>query len=535
MSPQRQAVPSARLDEDVHRALRVAARHLADDAGQDLVGAGELQVEQAQRPRRVQAVDVVLDVLGRVLRAHQAGGRELELAPGHHHRRRGEAIVLAGVVDVRMRVQDPADVAETDAVPGQLALEPLLLGRVADHAQAPHDLRARRAGVHEDRIASAEQQVRPGLRPRDDAHLVREHEEARLDVDVHQIEQLDLVAHEPLLPWLAWTSMSTASRRRSQRRRRSKPQIRERPAHRKRGERRLPSATGVVGRCNRSDAVRLSQVMTCPSCGTENKPGARFCGGCAARLAQTCPACGAVNDPGMRFCNECASPLSDGVVPVRPVAGVASAGSPAPTAERRLVSVLFADLVGFTTASETRDAEDTRELLTRYFDISRMIVERYGGTVEKFIGDAVMAVWGTPTATEDDAERAVRPHSTSSPLFPRWRRGRRAELRARAGVLTGEAAVTVGAEGQGMVAGDLVNTASRIQSAAEPGTVLVGERPSTRPRPRSPTRTPARTSSRARPSRCSSGGRCASSRARRARSREPGWRRPSSAATASCG
>ena len=211
--------------------------------------------------------------------------------------------------------------------------------------------------------------------------------------------------------------------------------------------------------------------MTCPSCGTENKPGARFCGGCAARLAQTCPACGAVNDPGMRFCNECASPLSDGVVPVRPVAGVASAGSPAPTAERRLVSVLFADLVGFTTASETRDAEDTRELLTRYFDISRMIVERYGGTVEKFIGDAVMAVWGTPTATEDDAERAVRAALDLVAAVP----GLDEELRARAGVLTGEAAVTVAAEGQGMVAGDLVNTASRIQSAAEPGAVLAGD------------------------------------------------------------
>jgi class 3 adenylate cyclase len=79
-----------------------------------------------------------------------------------------------------------------------------------------------------------------------------------------------------------------------------------------------------------------------------------------------------------------------------------------PSAERRLVSVLFADLVGFTKASEERDAEDTRELLTRYFDSSRQIVERYGGTVEKFIGDAVMAVWGAPVAQEDDAERAVR-------------------------------------------------------------------------------------------------------------------------------
>jgi class 3 adenylate cyclase/tetratricopeptide (TPR) repeat protein len=135
------------------------------------------------------------------------------------------------------------------------------------------------------------------------------------------------------------------------------------------------------------------------------------------------------------------------------------------------VSVLFVDLVGFTTASEARDAEDTRELLTRYFDLARTTIERYGGTVEKFIGDAVMAVWGAPVANEDDAERSVRAALDLVAAVPVLD----ASLQARAGVLTGEAAVTVGAQGQGMVAGDLVNTAARIQSAAEPGTVLVGE------------------------------------------------------------
>jgi class 3 adenylate cyclase/tetratricopeptide (TPR) repeat protein len=126
--------------------------------------------------------------------------------------------------------------------------------------------------------------------------------------------------------------------------------------------------------------------------------------------------------------------------------------------------------------SESLDAEDVRELLSRYFDICRRLIELYGGTVEKFIGDAVMAVWGTPVAQEDDAERAVRAaldlvvavsalgDEVGAP-----------ELAARAGVLTGEAAVTIGAEGQGMVAGDLVNTASRIQSVADAGAVLVGE------------------------------------------------------------
>ena len=136
------------------------------------------------------------------------------------------------------------------------------------------------------------------------------------------------------------------------------------------------------------------------------------------------------------------------------------------------MSVLFADLVGFTAASESRDPEETRELLSRYFDTCRRLIELYGGTVEKFIGDAVMAVWGTPTATEDDAERAVRAAlDLVTAVSALGDEVGASELRARAGVLTGEAAVTIGAEGQGMVAGDLVNTASRVQS----GTVYVGD------------------------------------------------------------
>ena len=138
--------------------------------------------------------------------------------------------------------------------------------------------------------------------------------------------------------------------------------------------------------------------------------------------------------------------------------------------------MLFADLVGFTTLSESRDPEEVRELLSRYFDTCRRLIVIYGGTVEKFIGDAVMAVWGTPTAQEDDAERAVRAALDLVAAVTQLGDEIGApELRARAGVLTGEAAVTIGATSEGMVAGDLVNTAARIQSAAQPGTVLVGD------------------------------------------------------------
>jgi class 3 adenylate cyclase len=135
------------------------------------------------------------------------------------------------------------------------------------------------------------------------------------------------------------------------------------------------------------------------------------------------------------------------------------------------VSVLFADLVGYTSRAETEDPEAMREFLASYFERAAEIIERHGGTVEKFIGDAVMAVWGAPTAREDDAERAVRAAlemvASVHDLDP--------TMELRAAVTTGEAAVDPNAQGQGMVTGDLVNTSSRLQSVAAIGTVLVDE------------------------------------------------------------
>ena len=215
-------------------------------------------------------------------------------------------------------------------------------------------------------------------------------------------------------------------------------------------------------------AGNVPEGTICPACGEANRAGRKFCAQCGTALALACASCGAANEPGERFCGECGTALDSVAEPAR--------AAPAAGVERRLVSVLFADLVGHTALSEQRDVEDVRELLSRYADVARTIVGRYGGEIEKFIGDAVMAVWGTPTAREDDAERAVRAALDLVPAIAALGGEVGAPtLAARAAVLTGEAAVTLGAEGQGMVAGDLVNTASRVQAHADPGTVLVGE------------------------------------------------------------
>src|SRR6187549_142319 len=211
--------------------------------------------------------------------------------------------------------------------------------------------------------------------------------------------------------------------------------------------------------------------LVCSNCGADNPAGRRFCDNCGQSLAMRCPNCGEENRSGARFCGNCGTVLAGPGAEPAPAPNPRSTSQPGVVAERRLVSVLFADIVGFTPMAEAQDPEAVRELLERYFATARTVIERHGGTVEKFIGDAVMAVWGTPVAREDDAERAVR---AALELLPQIKTVDES-LQARAGVLTGEAAVNLGDSNQAMVAGDLVNTAARLQSVAQPDTVLVGE------------------------------------------------------------
>jgi class 3 adenylate cyclase len=174
---------------------------------------------------------------------------------------------------------------------------------------------------------------------------------------------------------------------------------------------------------------------------------------------QTCPQCGHENADDARFCSACGAQLT---------AEPASARE-----ERKVVTVLFADLVGFTSRAEQLDPEDVRAVLGPYHARLRRELEQRGGTVEKFIGDAVMALFGAPTAHEDDPERAVR----AAIAIRDWIRDE-GELQLRIAVTTGEALVALGArpaEGEGMAAGDVVNTAARLQSAAPVDGILVDE------------------------------------------------------------
>jgi class 3 adenylate cyclase/tetratricopeptide (TPR) repeat protein len=172
-----------------------------------------------------------------------------------------------------------------------------------------------------------------------------------------------------------------------------------------------------------------------------------------------CPNCGHENEPAAKFCSECGIPLTETTQAAR--------------AERKIVTVLFADLVGFTGRAERLDPEDVQAVLAPYHARLRSELERYGGTVEKFIGDAVMALFGAPVAHEDDPERALR-----AALAIRDWIAEEGKLQVRIGVNTGEALINLAARpesGEGMAAGDIVNTAARIQTAAPVNGILVGE------------------------------------------------------------
>ena len=204
----------------------------------------------------------------------------------------------------------------------------------------------------------------------------------------------------------------------------------------------------------------------CPACGFLNTGDAVFCGRCGGVLGPTCSACGAGPlAPGMTFCTACGAELARSAVAL----------------ERKVVSVVFVDVVGFTSMSERLDPEDVRRVLDPYYRRAREELERYGGTVEKFIGDAVMALFGAPVSHEDDPERAVRAAYAVREAVHGLRigRGHAARCRSGSGSPPERRVVDVNArpdEGKATAHGDVVNAAARLQTGAPVDAILVDER-----------------------------------------------------------
>src|SRR6187401_3500563 len=171
-----------------------------------------------------------------------------------------------------------------------------------------------------------------------------------------------------------------------------------------------------------------------------------------------CAACGASNPERFQFCGTCGAALSE---------------SPPPAQVRKVVTVLFVDVTGSTELGERVDPETMRRAMGRYFTLAREVIERHGGTVEKFIGDAVMAVFGIPQVHEDDALRAVRAATEVRDALER-RSEHGIEIAVRIGLNTGEVVAGEGDSAQTLVTGDAVNTAARLEQAAAPGEIVLG-------------------------------------------------------------
>ena len=217
----------------------------------------------------------------------------------------------------------------------------------------------------------------------------------------------------------------------------------------------------------------MTPSSRCGACGADQPADARFCSVCGAALVRACPACGTESQPDAAFCSACGTSLQE---------GIGRGAAVDDHEERRVVTVLFADLAGSTALGSRVDPEELRATQGELFELVNAEVERFGGISEKFVGDAVLAVFGVPLAHDDDAERAVRAALRVRDAFPAFAAGvherHGLEVGLRMGVNTGE--VVAGREaasrGELMVSGDAVNVAARLQQGAEPGQVLVGER-----------------------------------------------------------
>src|SRR3954454_14424963 len=220
-------------------------------------------------------------------------------------------------------------------------------------------------------------------------------------------------------------------------------------------------------------------ARVCQNCGNQNPPEARFCMSCGNALEAVCPSCGTVAPPEAKFCMACGTAIAGGEGQTAPAALPPRPAATDLPEERRQVTVVFADLSGYTAVAQRMDPEAVKSFVDRALRRLGHEVDRFGGSVDKYIGDNVMAVCGAPVAHEDDAERAVRAalgmQAAMGEINERLGASQGVNLALRVGVNTGE--VVAGAIGDGYtVIGDTVNVAARLQTAAQQGPVTVGER-----------------------------------------------------------
>src|SRR2546422_8128874 len=231
--------------------------------------------------------------------------------------------------------------------------------------------------------------------------------------------------------------------------------------------------------------------MQCPRCHAENRESRRFCGECGLSFASTCPSCGFLNEGSEKFCGGCGRSLAAAPTPTeftspqsytpKHLAEKILTSKSSLAGERKQVTVLFVDVSGFTSLSERLDPEEVHRLMSRAFDLMLAEVHRYEGTVNQFLGDGIMALFGAPIAHEDHARRAVHAalgigralESYQAELAPRG-----ISFRARQGLNTG--LVVVGSIGSDLrmdytAVGDTTNVAARLQQAGEPGRVTISE------------------------------------------------------------
>src|SRR5262245_2782604 len=246
--------------------------------------------------------------------------------------------------------------------------------------------------------------------------------------------------------------------------------------------------------------------MDCPQCRHANPPGTKFCGECGTRLQSLCPACKVANPASNKFCSECGQRLGEAAQSPAPVAAEVSAAPPARVAspetytprhlaekiltskgaiegERKIVTVMFSDVSGFTAMSEKLDPEDVHAIMDRAFEVILEAVHRYEGTVNQFLGDGVMALFGAPIAHEDHAQRALSAalaiQAGLKPLAEDVKRTHGLDFQMRIGINTGP--VVVGAIGRDLrmdytAVGDTTNLAARLLAIAKPGQIVTGRR-----------------------------------------------------------